>query len=92
MSEPTKEKLAAALRAEGFVALAERAHAGEFDDFESEEHDLPKVALVAALLALDTPAAERFAARVTDGEFDNTREEAEAWLRSYQQQQGQDPA
>jgi hypothetical protein len=77
---PTKEQLAVALRAAGFVALAERAHAGEFDDFASDVHELPKIALAYELEQLGSTAAHVFRGRVIAGEFDNTLEEADAWF------------
>jgi hypothetical protein len=71
MPEPTKARLAAALKDAGHHELAERAARGEYDDIETT-HAAPKIELVAALVAADD---EKFARRVSSGEFDNTSEE-----------------
>lgn len=75
----TKERLAQALHAAGLFDLEKRARAGEFSDFESE-HATPQMELVHALQTRGQ-AAHAFAARVMDGEFDDTTEEAEAWYQ-----------
>lgn len=75
--EPTKARLARVLREADLVELAALAERGQFSDFESP-HDLPKVELVKAL-----QKAKRMdlAQRVMGGEFDDSREEAEAWFQ-----------
>lgn len=80
MAEPTKLRLASALEEIGENALARRARLGEFDDFESPLA-FPKRALVTALnlASITNRKARQVAKRVQDGEFDNTREEANAW-------------
>jgi hypothetical protein len=77
MVERTKDKLAAVLRAEGLTGLAERAASAEFDDFESE-HTIPIGELVKALHAAGRADLAR---RAMAGEWDGTKEEAEAWAR-----------
>lgn len=72
----TKEKLAKAMEDAGCPeSLIARARGGEFDDFESPSAT-PIIRLVRALSELGyTPLATR----AMNGEFDATREEAEAW-------------
>lgn len=90
VKEPTKIKLAHALRSAGFEQLANRAELGEFSDFEGP-HALPKVELVGELgkiyknpsIAADIcQKAHVIALQVMRGEFDETKEEAEAWAKS----------
>ena len=74
----TKERLAEVLDGAGLLELARRARAGEYDDFESDSAT-PQLDLFQALMAvrhLD------LAKRVTDGEWDGTPEEADAWAQS----------
>jgi len=54
-----------------------RALLGYYDDFQSPL-SFPKIALVDQLEAI---AMHDFACRVIAGEFDATRQEAEAWFR-----------
>ncbi len=77
--ELTKERLAEALDEAGFPDLSTRARTGEFSDFEGP-HATPKVELVTELLKMTNGGV--FAKRVIAGEFDDTREESEAWFRS----------
>lgn len=87
-SQPTKDRLAAELRAVAdkaspvnaarYRALADRAATGEFDDFGTA-HICGPTALYNALLAL---GFTKFAARVLDGEFDANTEESDAWANS----------
>lgn len=88
MSEPTKTRLAHALRTAGFEELANRAEQGEFSDFESP-HALPKIELVGALSSIyknyglpteTCQKAHNIAQAVMRGEYDDTKEESEAWL------------
>lgn len=74
--EPTKAKLAKVLRDEGLTALANRAATGEFDDYESP-HAMPQHVLVSALMDIDRTDLIK---RVMDGEWDGTKEEADAWM------------
>ena len=72
----TKERLAAALREVGAPEhLVEFALEGRYDDFESESpqpiHDLVAMARGAGLPTI--------VARAMSGEFDATKEEADAW-------------
>lgn len=83
---PTKLRLASALRevsaspanAAKYEAFAKRAETGEFDDYESP-HAFPSSLLYTELLQA---GFTKFAARVGDGEFDATKEEADAWAAS----------
>ena len=77
----TKERLAQALHAIGEFELVRRARAGEFDDYECSSVT-PKVDLVRALYLLGRDEATALALRVKDGQFDNTKEEADAWAAS----------
>lgn len=88
--ESTKSKLAHALRAAGFEQLANRAEQGEFSDFEGP-HAVPKVELVGELsriyknpviASVVCQKAHVIAQQVMRGEFDDTKEEAEAWANS----------
>lgn len=85
MTQPTSKNLASVLSNCGFTALAERAMADEFHDFESP-HAMPEHVLVAALRRLKLPAANALAQRVIDGEFDADKAESDAWQRSPQGQ------
>jgi hypothetical protein len=88
--QPTTEKLAAALIEAGAPQyLVDGALAGKYDDFKSDL-DLPITTLVADLTeaarnwSLPNGVRSKLAAlvdRVKNGEFDATREEAEAWAR-----------
>lgn len=84
----TKDRLAAELRAiaykasphnaKKYLALADRAETGEFDDYGTV-HMCGPTALHQELLAA---GFTKFAARVASGEFDATIEESEEWARS----------
>ena len=86
--EPTKDRLARELRAvadkaspanaEKYLALAERALTGEFDDY-ADVHVCGPTALHAELKAA---GFDKFARRVASGEFDANLEESEEWARS----------
>ncbi len=78
MTAATSDKLADALLAEGFGAIAERARRDEFHDFLSP-HDFPAIMLVRELRHCGRKGRD-FAKRVEEGEFDATREEGAAWL------------
>lgn len=89
MTEATKVKLAAALRAVGFEHLATRAAAGEFSDFDGLGA-MPKIVLVGELtkiyknhnLTSDViQSAHRIACEVRDGKWDDSAEEAAAWMK-----------
>ena len=74
----TKERLAKAMEAAGCsVELIARARGGEFDDFESPSAT-PITRLVRVLVA---EGFSGLANRAMNGEFDSTKEEAEAWGR-----------
>lgn len=88
MTIPTKDRLAAELRAVAekaqprnaaiYRALADRAETGEFDDY-ADVHVCGPTALHAELTRA---GLTKFARRVADGEFDASLEESEAWARS----------
>lgn len=88
MGIPTKDRLAAELRAVAAVSkpdraslyegLAGRAQTGEFDDY-GDAHVCGPSALHAELIRI---GADKFAHRVAQGEFDASPEESEAWARA----------
>jgi hypothetical protein len=88
MTQPTKDRLAAELRAVADKAnpdnaavyreLATRAETGEFDDFGTV-HICGPTALYQILAA---HGLMKFARRVADGEFDASPEESDAWANS----------
>ena len=59
--------------------VLQRARYLDYHDFRSEAYDMPKVALVTDLRALGTAEAQVLAGRVMEGEFDEGKEEADAW-------------
>jgi hypothetical protein len=88
MTEPTRIKLARALRASALAVspqdvrvmehLAKRAESGEFDDY-SDVHVCGPTAIHSILQRIGkTDLAQRVAA----GEFDATLQESEEWARS----------
>jgi hypothetical protein len=79
---PTKLRLAGVLRAAGLLNLATLAAAGRFDEFESDSPH-PIVDLVEALKEV---GRDDLARRAMKGDFDCTKAEADAWVRS---QEGQ---
>lgn len=90
----TTERLAQALHAVGLLALERRALAGEFSDFASPL-SFPKLHLMTELA--DAKAAKRddpeyvheideIRYAVKHGEYDDTKEEAEEWFRTRQEQ------
>ena len=83
MTEPTTEKLARALEQLPGVPqmMIDQARSGIYDDYKSPL-DFPLSQLLKDLGRIGTPAAAAFADRVKAGEFDGTREEAEAWGQS----------
>ncbi|MCL5994490.1 MAG: hypothetical protein M1546_00350 [Chloroflexi bacterium] len=76
--EPTKERLARELEKLNDPRLKEiiaRARVGKYDDYETDVA-APQMLLVTELRKL---GLNDFVQRVIDGEFDGTKEEAEAW-------------
>lgn len=74
----TKERLASVLQENDCPPdMVEKARQGYYDDFESPLAT-PCIQLVADLRALHKHA---LANRAMHGDFDGTREEAEAWMR-----------
>jgi len=71
----TKERLAQVLHAAGLFEMEKAARAGRYDDYEGESAT-PIVDLVHDLQAA---GKSDLAARAMNGEFDATKEEAEAW-------------
>lgn len=82
----TKDKLSAALFEAGLDDMAAKAAAGWYDDYLSPLVT-PTTQLVTDLRNAGGAAAMALAQRVIDGDFDATREEAEAWAAS---QEGQE--
>lgn len=82
-SETSSDRLAAALDANDYTALAARARRHEFHDFRSE-HAMPQHKLVEELRAIPGGGvrAEGIVRRVMNGEFDATKEESDEWLAS----------
>lgn len=87
MTAPTSRKLADALKAAGFAALATRAEADEFHEYFSP-HGVPLMVLADELSAIirtpsfsprATQAAANIRARLIDGEFDASDEESDEW-------------
>lgn len=86
---PSSMRLASALRERGLATLALNAEQGFYDDYDSPL-PLPKVALIADLrqVARENHLLASHAAdmirRVEREEFDNSRQEFDAWARSPQ--------
>lgn len=84
---PSRLRLALALRERGLATLALNAEQGFYDDFDSPL-PLPKNTLIADLrqVARDNHLLASHAVdmirRVERGEFDNSRQEFDAWARS----------
>jgi hypothetical protein len=90
MTAATSQKLADALRAAGFEALAKRAEADEFHDFLSP-HALPETMLDQELVAimrdesrtpLERQRAGEIRGRHHEGDFDASLEESDDWAAS----------
>ena len=75
--ERTKERLAQVLHAHGLLEMEEKSRAGYYDDFESPLAT-PIMQLVEDLRAA---GQDKLALRAMHGEWDASREEAEAWER-----------
>jgi hypothetical protein len=73
----TKEKLAQVLHAAGLFEMEKAARAGRYDDYEGETAT-PIVDLVNDLKAV---GQHDLAKRAMNGEWDGTKEEAEAWYQ-----------
>ena len=88
MTIPTKDRLSTELRAVAkkaqpanaaiYLALADRAQTGEFDDY-SDVHVCGPTALYHELMGA---GLNKFANRVAMGEFDASADESEAWARA----------
>jgi hypothetical protein len=76
--EPTKLRLARVLREHGLEQMAEAAEHGRYDDYQSESAT-PCIDLVNHLHAA---GAHELAERAKRGEWDATKEEADAWAAS----------
>ena len=73
----TKEKLALVLHAAALFEMEKAARAGRYDDFESES----ATPIVDLVRDLQERGCSDLAARAMNGEWDGTKEEAEAWAR-----------
>lgn len=84
MTRPTTERLAEAMSAAGCPdRLVSNARAGQYDDYKSPL-PFPIHQLVSDLREA---GQHELAQRAIDGEFDATREEADAWAQSPDGQQ-----
>lgn len=81
MTQPTKDRLAAELTKIGAFDMAALAAQGHYDDYLSPL-DMPIFTLAQDLARLASPTALALRRRVMAGEFDGTKEEAEAWAKS----------
>lgn len=81
MKLPTCQRLANALEGAGLLDMAAKARTGYYDDYRSPLAT-PISQLVVDLLNVKH---EALAARAANGEFDGTREEAEAWRKAWYQ-------
>lgn len=86
---PTKVRLAEEMRlcavqdpsrAELFEALAKKADAGDYDDYESESVT-PIGDLAKDLAKIGTKDAMWLRRRAIRGDFDGTKEESDAWAK-----------
>jgi hypothetical protein len=78
-AEPTKVRLARALREAGLDALAVAAEQGRYDDFESAS-PFPLMDLVQDIRRAKGP--ESLILRVQNGDFDATDAEAREWFET----------
>lgn len=70
----TKEQI------EGINQLIKNALNGDYSDYDSKKHDLPQNAFVTEWDALGLPLTnDSIRYRMTQGEFDATEEESDAW-------------
>lgn len=78
MKLPTSERLAQVLHAEGLLEMESKARAGYYDDYRSP------LATPIMQLVKDLSAVNRkdLAERAANGEWDGTREEGEAWMKT----------
>jgi hypothetical protein len=77
----SRDRLAHELRTIGRLDMAVKAAEGYYDDFLSPLA-APAIVLAHELSVIGTPDALALRARVTEGEFDATAEEADAWAKS----------
>ena len=77
----TKDKLAKELELINEPELAAKAREGYYDDYLSPL-DTPQLQLLQDLYKTGHGAAIKFRERVKEGEFDGTKEEADAWAAS----------
>ena len=77
MKLPTSERLAQVLHAAGLLEMESKARAGYYDDFVSP------LATPIMQLVKDLSAVNRkdLAERAMNGEWDGSKEEAEAWMK-----------
>ena len=77
MPIPTKERLAQVLHAVGEFAMEAQARLGSYDDYESES----ATPIADLVTELERRGLRDLANRARDGEWDGTKEEAEAWYQ-----------
>jgi hypothetical protein len=82
----TKDKLALALMESGLHEMAARAATGYYHDFLSPL-PLPEMQLAYDLGRVGTPGATALCERVSNGEFDASIEESDAWAASAEGQE-----
>lgn len=71
----TKERLAQVLHAAGLLDLEEKARRGDYDDFESSS----ATPICDLVNDLNRRGQFKLSERAMNGEFDATKEEADAW-------------
>lgn len=66
----------------GIDQLIINARNGDYSDYDSTKHELPQIEFVNQwnALGLPTKTTDSIAYRMTQGEFDATKEEADAWF------------
>lgn len=77
----TKDKLAQALRDIGLDKLADKAATGYWHDYLSPIN-FPTTDIVGRLVRLHRPDATKLAEAIMNGEFDASKDEADAWANS----------
>jgi hypothetical protein len=80
-SLPTKDRLFQALTNAGAPTfMLRKAHAGQYDEYESDSVT-PIIDLVRDCLATGLPSLRSLAEAAKQGEYDGTREEADAYMQ-----------
>jgi len=73
---PTSERLAQVLHSEGLFEMEKKARSGYYDDFKSPL----ATPIVQLVIDLEAAGKRELANRARNGEFDATKQEAEAWF------------